>query len=125
MSSARTPGKARKVQWKDLEADHPMPLLERRWVHGNQMTVARVQLQKGFTIEPHAHYEEQIAIVLSGSLRFLVGEPSAREEIIVGAEELLILPSNVPHGALALEDAVVLDLFSPPARETGLDRARR
>ena len=126
MSESRTPAEVRKIRWKDLEADHPVPLLERRRIHGDQMTVARVQLRKGFKIEPHAHHEEQIAprpSVKRDVLRFLVGEPAGQKEVIVGGDELLHLPSNVPHGAEALEDTLVIDLFSPPASETGIDRA--
>ena len=123
MSENRQFNEARKIRWKDLEADHPMPLLERKRIHGDRMTVAHVHLSKGFKIDPHFHDEEQIAIVLSGEIRFLVGEPSDQKEVIVGANEILHLPSNVPHGAEALEDTIVLDLFSPPASETGIDRA--
>jgi quercetin dioxygenase-like cupin family protein len=101
---------ARRIVWSDLEADH-------------RMTVARIQLRKGFRIDPHAHDEEQITVVLSGKLRFLVGDPGSQTEVIVGADELLHLPANVPHGAEALEETIVLDLFSPPAKATGIDRA--
>jgi quercetin dioxygenase-like cupin family protein len=114
---------ARRIGWSDLEADHPMPLIERKRMHGERMTVARVVLRKGFRIDPHAHDEEQIAIILSGKIRFLVGETGSQRELVLGADELLHLPSNVPHGAEALEETVVLDLFSPPAKATGLDRA--
>lgn len=123
MSDSHAFHEARRIRWKDLEADHPMPLLERRRIHGDRMTVARVRLEKGFKIEPHSHDEEQIAIVLSGKIRFLVGEASGRKEFVLGPDELLHFPSNVPHGAEALEETLVLDLFSPPARTTGLDRA--
>jgi quercetin dioxygenase-like cupin family protein len=123
MSESRASTGARKVRWEDLEADHPVPLLERRRIHAERMTVARVHLLRGFKIDPHSHEEEQIAVVLSGKIRFLVGEPQDRKEILLGADELLHFPSNVPHGAEALEDSLVLDIFSPPARETGIDRA--
>ncbi len=123
MSETGCKAEARKIRWADLEADYPMPRLERKRIHGDRMTVARVLLRKGFQIEPHSHDEEQIAIVLSGKIRFLVGAPGDRKEIVVGADELLHFPSNVPHGAEALEETVVLDLFSPPAQATGIDRA--
>jgi quercetin dioxygenase-like cupin family protein len=125
MSDAPARREASRYRWRDLEADHPMPLIERRRVHGDQMTVAHVQLRKGFKIEPHAHYEEQIALVIAGKLRFVLGEPPNQREVFVEADECVLLPSNVHHGAEALEDSLVLDLFSPPARESGLDRAGR
>ena len=113
---------ALKFLWKDLQTDRPMPLLERRRIHGEKMTVARVLLHKGFKIDPHAHDEEQITLVMSGKIRFLVGDPPHQKEIIAGADEILVLPPNVPHGAEALEESLLLDLFSPPARQTGIDR---
>lgn len=123
MSQTMEPAGSRRVAWSDLEVDRPMPLLERRRMHGERMTVARIVLAKGFRIDPHAHDEEQITVVLSGKIRFLVGEPGDQKEVIVGTDELLHLPPNVPHGAEALEQTTVLDLFSPPAKETGIDRA--
>jgi quercetin dioxygenase-like cupin family protein len=93
MSETAERTEARRIRWNDLEADHPMPLLERRRMHGERMTVARVVLQKGFRIDPHSHDEEQIAIIVSGKIRFLVGEPGSQQELILGPDELLHFPS--------------------------------
>ena len=111
-------------RWPDLEADHPMALLERRRIMGQRMSVARVVLQKGCFVPTHQHENEQISVIISGRLRFGIGaEGSAsRREQIVSAGEILHLPSNVPHSALAEEETVVLDLFSPPAANTGIDQ---
>ena len=101
-----------------------MALLERRRVMGQRMSVARVVLQKGCYVPTHHHENEQISIIVSGRLRFGLGaEGSAeRREQVVSAGEVLHLPSNVPHSALAEEETVVLDLFSPPAASTGIDQ---
>ena len=42
-------------------------------------------------------------------------------EFFVGPGEVLHLPSNCPHSAEALEETVVLDIFSPPSERTGID----
>jgi len=42
--------------------------------------------------------------------------------MIVEAGEILHLPSFVPHSAEALEDTLVLDIFSPPSEKTGIDK---
>lgn len=101
-----------------------MALLERRRVFGQRMSVARVVLQKGCYVPTHHHESEQISIILSGRLRFGIGPEgsSSRREQVVWAGEVLVLPSNVPHSALAEEETVVLDAFSPPAISTGIDR---
>ena len=57
----------------------------------------------------HEHPNEQIATVLSGRLRFVVGG----EEHEVAPGESLLIPGGVPHRVDVLEDAVVLDAFAP------------
>jgi quercetin dioxygenase-like cupin family protein len=52
-------------------------------------------------------------------LRFQLGEDGA-EQIDVAAGEVLHLPAHLPHSALALEDTLDVDIFSPP-REDWLD----
>ncbi len=39
------------------------------------------------------------------------------EEVFVAAGDILQIPSNVPHGAIALEDTLSLDVFSPPRQD--------
>ena len=34
-------------------------------------------------------------------------------EIVVSAGEVLLIPANEPHSAVALEDAVDIDFFAP------------
>jgi quercetin dioxygenase-like cupin family protein len=46
----------------------------------------------------------------------------AGREIVVGAGEVLCIPPNVPHEAVALEDTVDLDVFNPP-RQDWIDKS--
>ena len=75
----------------------------------------------------HAHEKEQIAVVLSGKVRFGIGREGSEEyeEVVVQEGEVLHLPSMVPHSAEALEESLVLDVFSPPSETTGIDHAGR
>jgi len=111
-------------RWTELPKDTPMALLERRRVIGEQAMISHVTLKRGCLVPTHAHENEQFACILSGRLKFTLGDEKsvARETLIVGAGEILHLPSNVPHAAEALEDTVVLDVFSPPSATTGIDR---
>jgi quercetin dioxygenase-like cupin family protein len=110
--------------WDRLPSDRPMDLLERRRVIGEKAMLSRVFLQKGCFVPSHAHENEQFACTLSGSLRFGIGTPGTAgfREMVVSAGEVLHLPANVPHSAEALEDSLVLDVFSPPSAATGIDR---
>lgn len=81
----------------------------RQMLHTGRMTVARIHLAAGAVVPRHEHENEQVANVVEGRLRFVVGD----EEIEVGAGESLAIPSGVPHEVVALEDALVIDVFSP------------
>lgn len=110
-------------RWSDLPADSPMPLLERQRVIGEKMMVSRVFLKRGCFVPVHHHENEQISCIVSGKLRFHIQDDSSGNTrfLDVGAGEVLMLPAMVPHGAEAIEDCVVLDLFSPPSATTGID----
>ncbi len=116
-------GRATLYRWDELVADEPMPLLSRKRVIGEKAMISRIFMRKGCTVPTHAHENEQFACLLSGRLKFGIGNEggSSRKEIMVGAGEVLHLRSNVPHSAEALEDTVVLDVFSPPSEKTGVD----
>ena len=107
--------------WSELPQDEPMPGLTRRRVIGENVMLSHVFLEKGCVVPSHAHENEQMAAVLSGRMRFRLGEDEATT-IDVGAGELLHLPAMTPHAAEALEDSLVLDVFSPPSEATGIDR---
>ena len=77
------------------------------------MTIGRIILRAGAVVPSHHHVHEQVANVLAGRLRFVVGG----DEQIVSAGESVFIPSEVPHAVEALEDSVVLDVFSPGQRD--------
>ena len=115
---------ARAYRWTELDKDAPMALLERRRIIGTQAMISHVTLRQGCFVPTHAHVNEQFSCILSGRLLFGLGADGAadRHELIVGPGEIMHLPSNVPHSAQALEETVVLDIFSPPSATTGIDR---
>ena len=115
---------AAKYRWDELAKDNPMALLERRRIIGERVMLSYVTLKKGCVVPSHAHPNEQFACLLSGRLRFEIGggAGSPSEELVLVAGEVLHFPPDVPHGAEALEDTIVLDVFSPPSETTGIDR---
>ena len=124
MSSGIDGATARHHDWDDVPADHPIDKITRQLVVGQRMMVGRMVLEEGFDMEPHVHHNEQISIVVEGSLLFRVGTVGSddfREELVT-AGQVMELPPFVPHAARALERTVVYDLFSPPSEKTGLDR---
>jgi quercetin dioxygenase-like cupin family protein len=96
-------------QWLVEPVEELSPTIGRQMLHTETMTLARVRLKRGAVVPRHAHANEQIANVLEGRIRFGVGD----EERVLSGGESLTLPANVPHDAEALEDSIVLDVFSP------------
>lgn len=80
------------------------------------MMLAHVHLAKGCVVPKHSHHNEQLTWIVEGALRFWIGEEQ-KEQIVVGAGEVLFIPSNVPHRAEALEDTLDVDIFSPPRED--------
>ncbi len=115
---------AKHSRWTDLPLDKPMPMLERRRIIGQHAMISHITLKKGFKLAAHSHANEQFACLLSGKMLFGLGADGGkdRREVTIGAGEVLHLPANLPHSAEALEDTVVLDIFSPPSEKTGIDR---
>ena len=86
------------------------PLIERQFVVGQDVMIARILIKKGGFVPMHSHVNEQVTYVLAGALKFVIDG----REIVVHEGEVLTIPSNMPHSAEALEDTVDLDVFTPP-----------
>jgi quercetin dioxygenase-like cupin family protein len=98
----------------DAEPVEPLnDLIGRQMLNGAAMTLARITLARGAVVPRHSHPNEQIATVLSGRLRFRLGDV----EHVVDAGASVLIAGDVPHQVEALEDSVVLDVFSPPRED--------
>ena len=99
----------RHSKWEDLPLETMSDVISRRLFVGEKAMVAQVYLAKDAVVPLHHHESEQITYILKGALKFeLQGK-----EVTVHAGEVLFSPSNVPHRAIALEDTLDLDVFSP------------
>lgn len=113
-----------KVDWNALPWTRVRDGVERKAFSGEGATVALHRLHPGHEPRPHSHEHEQIAYIISGTMRFHVGEASH----LVGAGGLILIPPNVVHCGEVVGDEPVLnlDVFTPqrPEYEPGPDRAR-
>ena len=99
--------------WDDLPETAIVPRIGRRMVSGEKMTVVMYNLAKGATVGQHQHPHEQVIYVLSGAVEF----ESNDGKRILKSGDVVHLPSNVPHGGIAIEDTVTLEMFSPPRED--------
>ena len=111
-----TPEIVRHIRWSELDEERVTDQISRRLITGDRMMLAHVYLKKGALVPQHAHHNEQLTYILEGALEFRVGADRG-EVIVVRAGEVLHIPGNVPHEALALEDTLDVDVFSPPRQD--------
>jgi quercetin dioxygenase-like cupin family protein len=78
-------------------------------VHGERTMLTTVRFVKGAVVPVHQHLHEQTGYLVSGSLRFFGGE----EEFVARPGDSWNIPSGEPHGAEALEETIVIEVFSP------------
>lgn len=107
---------ARFHRWSDLPAEPMKGTITRKFVSTDRLMIAHVMLKKGDEVPRHAHENEQITYILSGALQLWIGAHDEQTHV-VRAGELLVIPSNVPHRALALEDTLDVDVFNPPRQD--------
>ncbi len=110
------------AKWDDIRRETMTEDISRRVFTGERAMLAQVYLDKGAVVPTHSHESEQLSWILEGALKFWIGEEGApdRQEVVVSAGEVLLIPSNVPHKAEALEDTIDVDVFSP-RRQDWLD----
>ena len=98
------------IPWLTIPLEDLNPLLQRQFVVGQEIMLARVLLKKGCIVPLHSHHNEQLTYIVEGALKFYIDG----KEIVVNAGEVLCIPAHMPHKAEALVDTVDLDVFTPP-----------
>ncbi len=95
--------------WDNVPEEQISEKLGRKLVWGKKIMLARISLKRGCIVPSHRHEHEQASFVLSGSLEFTL----PGQKVKVNQGQVLVVPSNVEHSALAVEPTVTLDIFSP------------
>ena len=100
-------------RWADLPQTPMTPQIRRRLVSGEKVMSVEFTLDKGAIIAEHKHPHEQITHIISGKIEFMVGG----EKFLLEGGDVLHIPSNLPHSAVALEDTINIEIFSPPRED--------
>ena len=100
------------IEWEEVG-----PGLERQIMgYDDQVMLVNVRFKKGAIGQIHEHYHSQTTYVESGSFEITIGD----EKKVLKAGDGFYVPPHVLHGAVCLEDGVLIDVFSPH-REDFLD----
>ena len=84
--------------------------------YDDTIMLVNVEFKKGGVGTMHKHYHAQVTQVISGSFEVTIGD----ETKILNGGDAFYIPPNVMHGAICLEDGVLIDVFSP-IREDFMD----
>lgn len=77
--------------------------------YGKQTLLTEVKLEKGAVIPPHSHPHEQTGYLVSGQMDLLVDGA----HFIANPGDSWNIPSDVEHGATAIQASLVVEVFSP------------
>ena len=110
-------------KWEDIPEEQVTDKLSRKLISGKNVMLAQVFLKKGCRVAPHKHESEQMTYILKGLMELTL--PDRKVKLAEG--QVLLIPPNLEHSAVALEDTVDLDVFSPIRKDwlTGQDHYLR
>ena len=95
--------------WIEIPEERVKAKLSRKFIVGKRVMLARVFLKKGCVVASHKHKSEQMTYILDGLLELTLPNGKVR----VGKGQVLVIPSDMEHSAVALEDTLEFDIFSP------------
>jgi len=82
-------------------------------VYGNKTLLTEVRFEKGAVIPQHNHPHEQTGYLVSGHMDFLVDG----EHHLAKPGDSWNIAGDIEHGATALEESVVIEVFSPVRKD--------
>lgn len=97
--------------WKRLPRESVRDGVSRTAFRGDNALMVMNWLEPGMEKKPHSHPFEQLAYVVSGRVRFEIGN----DVVEVGAGEVVRIPPDVIHcgEAIGNDVALNLDVFAP------------
>ncbi|MYA19605.1 MAG: cupin domain-containing protein [Chloroflexi bacterium] len=96
--------------YEDLNPVAQFPGVTRRTlVSGDRLTFVEIQLEPNAEVPEHTHPHEQAGHVADGLVRFRIGAV----ESDLGPGSSYLIPGDVPHHVVALEESTLVEVFSP------------
>jgi quercetin dioxygenase-like cupin family protein len=80
---------------------------------GDKMMLCEVRMNAGAVVPMHTHPHEQTGYFISGRATMQIGDE--KRELSPG--DCWMVPGDVPHEAIALDESVFIDVFSPPRED--------
>jgi quercetin dioxygenase-like cupin family protein len=100
-------------QIKDITPKEIMEGITGRYAHGKNMSFGYVEIKAGTNMPKHQHVHEQITYIIEGQLDMNID--GVDYSLTPGSYH--VIPSNVWHGANAITDCKLIDVFGPVREE--------
>lgn len=98
------------IYTEGIEWEQVAPGMYRKFMgYDDDIMMVKVKFEKGGIGQRHAHFHSQTTYVVSGSFEVSIGE---KKKILNGGDGFYI-PPHIEHGAVCLEDGILIDVFSP------------
>lgn len=98
------------VEDKDAVWEQVEPKIRRKVMSFNQnIMLVKVAFEKGGIGVLHHHPHLQMSYIASGIFEITINS----EAKILRGGDVYFVPSNVIHGAVCIEDGILIDVFSP------------
>ena len=102
--------KPKLFRFEDMKFEKVGEKVSLKTVDGTNTTLLHCRFEKGCIIPNHHHESEQVTIIFKGCLKGKIDG----KEYTVRSGEGIVIPPNLPHEWVALEDTIDLEIFSPP-----------
>ena len=102
------------VKSHEMNPTHPESGLTRRiGAYNDKLMLAEHRMNKGWIRTLHSHPHEQLVYVVQGRIKVVAGSTTFE----AGTGDSFVVSGNVEHQASALEDSLVVDVFTPSREE--------
>jgi len=93
------------IEWQDLGGGLRRKVLS----YDDNMMMVKVAFETGGVGALHSHFHTQMSYVDSGVFEIVIGDQTQ----ILRKGDGYYIPPDVIHGALCLEEGVLIDIFTP------------
>ena len=104
-----SPPQERLLNRADIEAANPYEGIYSKRLYTDTVWIAMLTVEAGRSSVLHNHPDEQTMLFHTGRARVFVGE----NEYVVGPDDILIIPSYMPHYVEAIEDSTWTEVHGP------------
>ena len=98
------------IKFTDIDFKEVAPGMRRKiMAYGPDLMSVYVEFKKGAIGALHQHPHRQISYVVKGSFKAHIGD----ETQVITTGDHYYVPADIIHGVEALEDSILIDMFTP------------